>query len=99
MKRILLPQPPNSRDVQFRGNVQLFMDQCSDWMRRVKGAIEDASRINDIPLGQQFLATNFSTNTLVTGTTTGTDLSNFVASLVEAMSAKGLISPTVQRGD
>lgn len=99
MKRVILPQPPNAGDVQYRNNVQKFMMDASDWMRRTKGILEDASRINDIPLGQHLLATNFTTNTVVSGTTTGTDLSNFVASMVQAFTDRGVVSATVRRSD
>lgn len=99
MKRITLPSPPNADEPQYRQNQQAFNRAMTRWASQVKGLIEDASRVNDIPLGQQFLASNFSTNTLVSGTTTGTDLSNFVASLVQAMTERGFVSPTVSRSD
>ncbi len=97
MKRVVLPQPPDA--AQYRANQYGFMVASSDWMRRVKGLIEDASRINDSPIGQQFLTADFTTNTTVTGTTTGTDLSNFVASLVQAMTERGIVSATISRSD
>ena len=97
MKRVTLPQPPNADDPLYRDNAMAFMRATSDWMRRVKGMIEDASRINGTPMGQAFLATAFTTNTVATGTTTGTDLSNVVASLIAAMTASGLVSPTISR--
>lgn len=97
MKRVILPQPPDAD--QYRNNVPGFMNAASDWMRQTKGILENASRINNIPLGQPFLATNFTTNTVVSGTTTGTDLANFVASIVQAFSDRGVVSATVSRSD
>lgn len=99
MKRVLLPQPPNADDAQFKNNQPAFNRAVSRWMNQAKGLLEDASRINDSPLGQQFLSTNFTTNTLVSGTTTGTDLSNVVASLIQAMMDRGFVSATVTRSD
>ncbi len=97
MKRIVLPQPPKASD--YRNNHYGFMVAAGDWMGRVKGLLEDSSRINDSPLGQRFLSTDFTTNTVVSETTTGTDLSNFVASLVQAMTDRGIVSATVTRID
>ena len=97
MKHITLPQPPDAN--RYRADPFEFMVAASEWMRQAKIRIEDASRLNDSPLGQQFLSTNFTTNTVVSESTTGTDLSNFVASLVQAMTDRGIVSPTVRRGD
>lgn len=93
MKRVVLPQPPNPSGMKMGD----WQQATYRWMNQVKGALEDASRTNDTPLGQPFLATNFTTNTVVTGTTTGTDLSNALASLIAAMTARGLVSPIISR--
>ena len=63
------------------------------WMQQVKGRLETDSKTNDAPAGQPFLATNFTTNTVVSGTTTGTDLANAVASLVQTFIDNGRLSP------
>lgn len=97
MKRVTLPQPPNSEDLVYKSNPLAFNRAMSDWARRVKGAIEDASRVNDVPLGQQFQIGSFSTNTAINGTSTLGDVANFVCSLVTALIAKGVISQTVTR--
>lgn len=93
MRRIVLPQPPNPSGMKMGD----WQQATYRWMNQVKGVLEDASRTNDAPLGQAFLATNFTTNTVITGTSTGTDVSNFLASLIAAMTARGLVSPTISR--
>lgn len=97
MKRILIPQPPNADAPEFRTNPMAFNRAASDWMRRLKGILEDASRINDAPMGQQFQIGSFSTNTTLAGTSTLGDVANFVCSLTTALTSKGLVSPTVTR--
>ena len=92
-KRVILPQPPDPANM----NMGDWSRAMFRWASVTKGILEDASRVNDGPLGQRFVVGAFTTNTTVTGTTTGTDLSNFVASFVEAMTAKGLVSPTISR--
>lgn len=99
MKRVLLPEPPNPDAIMYRGNPMAWMRAVSDWMHRTKGLIEDASRINDGPIGQAFVVGSFTTNTMIDGTTTGTDLSNFVASLVQGMTDGGRVSARVKRTD
>lgn len=91
MRQISLPNPPDPATTPG------WAHEAYLWMQRVKGEIEAASRINDSPLGQAFVVGAFTTNTMVDGTTTGTDLSNFVASFISAMTSKGVVSPTISR--
>lgn len=74
------------------------MRATQDWMTRTKTTIESASRQNDTPLQQNFVVSSFSTNTALTGTSTGTDLANFLCSLVQSMTDKGLITVTTSTG-
>jgi hypothetical protein len=97
VKRLILPIPPNPSEAQFANPVALARAQW-EWNTRVKGTLEDAWRINSAPCGQQISASSFTTNTSVTGTTTGTDLSNVVATLIQILTDKGILSPTITRG-
>lgn len=97
MRREVLPQPPNPDDMAYRADALKFARAQYDWMCRVKGYLEDSSRRNDRPMGQQFVVGSFTTNTTITGTSTLGDVANFVASLTEAMISKGLVSQTVSR--
>jgi len=92
MKLLTLPQPPMATDPNFN-------QRAADWMAQVKSVIEGASRVNDTPMGQQFQVGSFTTNTTIAGTSTGTDIANFLASFVSAMTSKGWVSPTIKRGD
>jgi len=93
MRRVVLPNPPDPSGM----SVADWQRAAMRWMGQAKSVLENASRVNDAPLGQAFLATNFSTSSVVTGTTTGTDLSNFVATFIAAMTARGQVSPTISR--
>lgn len=97
MRRDVLPQPPNPDDMAYKADALKLARAQYDWMCRVKGYLEDASRRNDRPMGQQFVVGSFTTNTTITGTSTLGDVANYVASLTEAMISKGLISQTVSR--
>lgn len=92
MRLLTIPEPPQLNDPKFNQRVV-------DWMAQVKGALEGASRVNDTPLGQQFQVGAFTTNTSISGTSTGTDVSNFLASFISAMTSKGLVSPTTSRAN
>lgn len=91
MKRVIIPSPPNPEDALYRSNPLAHSRAMFDWANAVKGKIESASLVNDAPAAQTILATNFTTNTVATGTTTGTDLSNVVCSLIAALTAKGIL--------
>lgn len=93
MKKITLPIPPNPDDQQYRGNSVAYNRAAFSWMNDVKGKLEQASQQNDTPIDQSFAVSSFSTNTSLSGTSTGTDLSNFVCSLIAAMQKKGLTKP------
>lgn len=67
-------------------------------MQRSKGVLENAHNQLAAPCAQQMVVGSFTTNTTITGTTTGTDLANVVASLMQTLTAKGLLSPTISRG-
>lgn len=97
MKRIVLPQPPDPADQKFNGVPFLWQRAAFTWMQQAKQVLDDANRVNASPMGQQFQVGAFTTNTTVTGTTTGTDLSNFVASLVQAMTTTGYVAPVQKR--
>jgi hypothetical protein len=87
---VTLPAPPAANDPNFNTKVVA-------WMAQVKSVLEGASRVNDTPLGQQFQVGSFTTNTTITGTSTGTDVANFLSSFITAMTSKGLVSPTITR--
>ena len=97
MRIATLPNPPDSRHPQYQSDQQKFNHAVSDWMARVKGLIEQASRLNDTPAQNPMLATDFTAMTTVSGTMTGTDVSNALATLVDTLTQKGILSPTVSR--
>jgi len=99
MRRLTLPNPPDPNQPSFRTNPQAYSRALYDWARQVKQLTEQAHNSVATPCGQQIQVSSFTTNTVVSGTTTGTDLTNFVCSLVQALQNKGILSPTVTIGD
>lgn len=97
MKRITIPQPPDASSAIYKDNQQAFNRAVTTWMFRVKGAIEDSSRVNDRPMAQQLVVSSYTTNTSLTGTSTLADVADFVCTLIDAMKAKGISSQTVTR--
>lgn len=97
MKPVVLPTPPNPDDQAYKNSPLAFNRAQYTWMSEVKGLLESASTVNNRPMAQQFAVGSFTTNTTISGTSTGTDVSNFISSLVTAMEAKGLVSKTVSR--
>lgn len=92
---IVLPTPPNPAQSPSQ---TAFNQAMFAWGNRVKQAVEQAVNQIGAPAGQQFLATDFTTNTVASGTATGTDVANALASLVQTLTAKGILSPTTTRG-
>lgn len=95
MKQILIPLPPNPDDGQYKGQPLAFNRAMFRWANETKGRIEQASHFNDIPMDQPFTLGSYTLTTSLTGTDT---TSNFLASLVAAMTRKGLISPNPTGG-
>ena len=96
MKRIKLSNPPDP--AQFSNQVA-WQRATYDWMQKAKSVIEIASNQNDTPLQQNFVVSSYSTNTALTGTSTGTDLANFLCSLVQSMTDKGFITVKTSTGN
>lgn len=96
LRRTVLPDAPNPDDPQYSSPLS-YSRAVYDWMQRVKGRLESDSRINNAPAGQQFLATNFTTNTVANGGAALPDLANSHASLVQVLTDKGILSPNITR--
>jgi hypothetical protein len=92
MRLQTLPQPP-----VYQSDQQAFNRAVTDWMARVKGIIDIASCINDTPAQTAMLATNYTSTQTVDGTMTGTDVTNALATLIDTLTKKGVLSPTVSR--
>jgi hypothetical protein len=87
VRRLILPPvPPNATLADMR-----------QWAAHVKSLTENYARLQSAPAGQQMLATAFTTSTICTGTTTGTDLANVVSSLIATLTSKGILSPSITR--
>ena len=95
MPRVLnIGQPP---DPAAYPSPVAWQRAAYDWMQRMRGVVQDAHNEAVRPAGQQFLANSFTLNTVATGTITGTDLANCLASLVQVLTDRGILSPTVSR--
>ena len=93
MNRTQLPEPPNPASTTYSGNPSSWMSAAYAWMQQVKGRIETDSSVNVRPVTPFTLGTYTATYTL-----TGTDAtSNYVATLVAAMTTKGLVAPVSPR--
>jgi hypothetical protein len=89
MNRTQLPAPPNP--MQFSPTA--WQTAVYQWMQQVKGRIEADSTVNIQPVAPFQVGTYTPVMTLI-----GTDtVSNFLATLVTALTAKGLVAPTSQR--
>lgn len=94
MKRIQIKDPPNPDDASYKQNPLGWQRAMFRWATETKGRIEQSSRQNDIPLSTPFVVSSFSTNTQLTGTSSGTDVANFVCSLVQSMTDRGMVTIT-----
>lgn len=93
MNRTQLPAAPNPDNPTYIGNPILWQRAMFAWANQVKGRIETDSSANITPVGPFVVGTFTQTATI-----TGTDaLSNFVASLVTALQAKGITAANIQR--
>lgn len=88
MKRIILPEAPRPTSDQ-----NAFNQAIASWIQQSKGIIEQASKINDTPISQPFVVTSgYTLTTSIAGTSTGTQITNFLCSFISAMINKGLIT-------
>ena len=98
LRRLNLPDPPDLAQPRYVGQPEVALHDISLWLSQAKVQLENFSRSLGAPAGQRLTVGAFSTNTSVSGTSTGTDLANFVSTLVQAMQNKGYLSPIASRG-
>lgn len=91
MKQIKLPNVPNPDDALYKENFPAYNKAIYKWMTQTKGKLEQASLNNDSPMDQPFVLGTYALTTSLAGTSTGTDVSNFIVSLCNAMIKKGMM--------
>lgn len=98
MKHLNVPMPPNPDSPQYKSSPLAWQRAATDWMQRIKGVVESVHNDSVAPCAQQFLATSFTTNTVATNTYTAlADVANVLASLVSALTQRGILSPSITR--
>jgi hypothetical protein len=90
MNRTTLPAPPDPNSVAYAGNPSSWQTAMFQWASQVKQRVETDSAVNIRPVSPFIVGTYTPLNTFAPA---GTDTTgNAVATLVEAMIAKGLVS-------
>lgn len=90
---LALPEPPNPSDGQYMNNPKAYNLAMYRWAQNLKSQLTLNSRINARPVAQNFVVSGYTTDTTLTGTDTGTNINNFICTLVQAMINKGLLKP------
>lgn len=98
MKQIALNEPPDPTDYNYKEDQIAYNNAVYQWMVESRNRIEQASHFNDIPMDQNFVLGTYVLTTSIASTSTGTDITNFICSLVAAFTRKGLISQKSQTG-
>ncbi len=99
MKQVVLAAPPNPDDSRYKGNILAYNRAMYQWATHMKGILEQESSVNNIPMDQPMVINSYTLTTSISGTSTGTDIANFVATLAATMTRRGLISPHNQGGN
>lgn len=94
--RVLLPSPPDPSAARYRNDQHAWMRDVHQMLLDWRGKLELFSRTSQTPAGPMY-STAFTTNTVVTGTTTGTDLSNAVSTLIQQLITASVLAPNVGR--
>lgn len=95
---IAISEPPNPNDSGYAANPKLYNQAMYQWACALKAQLQMQNRTITRPTSQSFQVTAYTTNTAISGTSTGTDIANFVCSVVAALQNKGIIAtlPTKQ---
>lgn len=91
MKIIKLPNVPNPDDTEYKYSPIAYQRAIFKWATETKGKIEQGSLVNDTPMDQNFVLGSYALSTSMSGTSTGTDITNFILSICGAMIKKGLM--------
>ena len=98
MKRLVLPEPPNPSDPRYNNNPMAYSRDLYGYIQKLTGKLEQLSQNNDRPIKPPFIISSYSTNTELTGTSTGTDLANFICTLIQGFIDQGIITVTTATG-
>lgn len=90
---LALAEPPNPNDSQFSNNPKAYNLAQYRWSQTLKSQLTSNSRVNSRPVAQNFVTTDFTTATTLTGTSTLADVANFVCTLVTSLIEKGILKP------
>lgn len=91
MRVVKLPNVPNPDDAQYKGNILAYQRAMYKWATETKSKVEQGSLTNDTPMDQNFVLGSYALSTTMAGTSTGTDITNFVLSICAAMISKGIM--------
>lgn len=89
MRQTKLPNVPNPDDAQYKGNPLAYQRALFNWATIIKGKLEQDSLSNDTPMDQAFTLGSYVLTTAISGTSTGTDIANFIVTLCNSMVKKG----------
>lgn len=92
MKQFICPDPPSPDDARYP-NVMAWQRAMFDWAKDLKGKMDAMSRVNFAPAGQALALGSYTLTTALSGTATGTQVTNFVLTLAAALQAKGITKP------
>lgn len=92
MRRFIKIDPPNPTQEKYRSNPLMWQRDMYEWGKSLSGKLEQASALNDTPLETPFVLGDFTATTTLAGTSTGTNVSNFLCTLVEAFTNKRMIT-------
>jgi hypothetical protein len=93
LKRVLLPNPPNPATVtqQADYNMQLYQ-----WCLRVKGLVEDNSRINASPVLNGLVVGMYTPTTEIDNTMGTLQCADAICTIGDALTTFGLITPSTK---
>lgn len=90
MTILALSDPPNPAN--YSGNPQVYNMALYQWACALKGQLTQQNRTISRPTSQSYQVTAYTTETAISGTSTGTDLANFLCTLVASLQAKGIVA-------
>jgi len=92
MSILAISDPPNPNTQVYIQNPHLYNIAMYKWACALKSQIQQQNRTLSRPTSQNFSVSGYTTSTTLTGTSTGSDVANFLCSLVSSLKTKGVVS-------
>jgi len=94
MKNYSYPEPPNPDDHAYINNAKLYNRDMYRWACTFKAQLQNKDR-SDRPAAKNFVASDYTTTSTLSGTSTLDTTTAVLCTLIDALRSKGILTSVI----